>query len=299
MSVPTRRTSRSPFSRRPRRSAAVPGAPEAVTTTVIGEAHARDRRRSARWGSSPTGGAFTPVRCGRPRAAAPAPFRPRASPASSRPSSRPGTPRSPGAEQLQPREGAAPELIVRASRAPVLVRVRAVPGRIEPRFLHDVDAAVRERLAHVLRVGVVPGDDRIEARVGGCIRIDGVQPDAVAELPQPRDRRAALARIEVVENRLRHQEVRRCRARVMFELSHAQRCIEREVDVVAEDDRAVGGGSLEGGEAIAAGGGGREDLAVVPEVEPAAHRSTSTVSSAAAASARSSAATFVSATAIT
>ena len=36
MSVPTSRTSRSPFSRRPRSSAAVPGAPEAVTTTVIG-----------------------------------------------------------------------------------------------------------------------------------------------------------------------------------------------------------------------------------------------------------------------
>ena len=36
MSVPTSRTSRSPFSRSPRRSAAVPGAPEAVTTTVIG-----------------------------------------------------------------------------------------------------------------------------------------------------------------------------------------------------------------------------------------------------------------------
>jgi hypothetical protein len=36
MSVPTRRTARSPFSRSARRSAAVPGAPAAVTTTVIG-----------------------------------------------------------------------------------------------------------------------------------------------------------------------------------------------------------------------------------------------------------------------
>ena len=35
MSVPTSRTSRSPFSRRARSSAAVPGAPEAVTTTVV------------------------------------------------------------------------------------------------------------------------------------------------------------------------------------------------------------------------------------------------------------------------
>jgi hypothetical protein len=36
MSVPTSRTSRSPFSRSARRSAAVPGAPDAVTMTVIG-----------------------------------------------------------------------------------------------------------------------------------------------------------------------------------------------------------------------------------------------------------------------
>src|SRR5919198_6616780 len=35
MSVPTRRTGRSPFMRSARRSAAVPGAPDAVTSTVI------------------------------------------------------------------------------------------------------------------------------------------------------------------------------------------------------------------------------------------------------------------------
>ena len=36
MSVPTSRTSRSPFSRSARSSAAVPGAPEAETSTVTG-----------------------------------------------------------------------------------------------------------------------------------------------------------------------------------------------------------------------------------------------------------------------
>ena len=77
MSVPTSRTSRSPFSRSPRSSAAVPGAPQAETTTVIGF----------------TTGRFCPLRAA--RGAGPA--RRPASPASSRASSRPGRPRSPGA----------------------------------------------------------------------------------------------------------------------------------------------------------------------------------------------------------
>ena len=68
---------------------------------------------------------------------------------------------------------------------------------------------------------------------------------------------------------------------------------------MAQDHRAVLRRALEAREAIAAGFGGRDDLAVVREVEGAAHASTSTVSSLAAASARSSAAMFVSATAIT
>ena len=48
-------------------------------------------------------------------------------------------------EDLEPREAAAAELLVRAARAPVLVRVRAVRRRVEVRLGVDVDRA-RNRL---------------------------------------------------------------------------------------------------------------------------------------------------------
>ena len=42
------------------------------------------------------------------------------------------------------------------------------------------------------RVGVVPGDDGVEALVEVDARLDGVQADAVTELAQPRERVLAL-----------------------------------------------------------------------------------------------------------
>ena len=67
-------------------------------------------------------------------------------------------------EDLQPRKAAAAELLVRAARAPVLIRVRAVRRRIEVRLGVDVDRP-RDRLRHVFGARVVPRDDRVEALV--------------------------------------------------------------------------------------------------------------------------------------
>ena len=124
---------------------------------------------------------------------------------------------------------------MRAPGAPVLVRVGAVGGGIEPRILHHVDPPVGERRPHVLGIRVVPGDDGIEALVAWRVRVDGVLGDAMPELAQPLDRSDALARVEVVEHRLRHQEVRRRCAGVALELGHPHGGVEREVDVVAQD----------------------------------------------------------------
>ena len=86
---------------------------------------------------------------------------------------------------------------------------------------------------------------------------------------------------------------------VALELGHPHGGIEREVDIVAQDHRPFCGSAVEVGEPIAARQRRLDDLPVVLEVEGAAHDSTSTFSSRAAASARSSAATLVSAVAIT
>ena len=118
-----------------------------------------------------------------------------------------------------------------------LVRVRAVVLRVEERRLHHVDGALDRRL-HVLRVGVVPRDDAVEAVVEVDVRIDRVVRDPVAELAQARDRALALARGEVVEDRARHQEPRRPGALRRLDLGHRQRAVEREVDVVAQDQVA-------------------------------------------------------------
>ena len=64
----------------------------------------------------------------------------------------------------------------------------------------------------------MPGDDRIEALVVRRVGIHGMERNAVAELAEARDRRVPLARIEVVEHRLRHQEVRRTCAGVVLDL---------------------------------------------------------------------------------
>jgi hypothetical protein len=140
-------------------------------------------------------------------------------------------------EQLQPFEAAGGELVVRAALAPVRVRVGAVAPLREPRRLHDVHGSV-DRLRHVLGIGVVPGDDGIEAVVERGGRIDGVEPDGVAELAQLADRVAPRVRAEVVEAALRHEEVRRARAELVLDARDRESRVEREVDVVAQEDVA-------------------------------------------------------------
>src|SRR5262249_37046897 len=144
-------------------------------------------------------------------------------------------------------------------------------------------------------------DDAVEPSVELDVRIDGVQADGVPELSEPRDRLDALAGREVVEDRLRHEEVRRAHVTLRFELSHAQRGVEREVHVVAEEEVAPLRALLEESEAVPTGLRRVEYLRVVREVEGAAHAaaSTSTSSSVAASSARCSASSPESATAIT
>ena len=154
------------------------------------------------------------------------------------------------------------ELLVRAAVAPALIRVRAVVLRVEERRLHHVDRALDRRL-HVLRVGVVPRDDAVEAVVEVDVRIDRVVRDAVAELAQARDRALALARAEVVEDRARHQEPRRPRALLRLDLGHRQRAVEREVDVVAQDQVARLRRAVEARPAVAAGLRRLQQLAVV------------------------------------
>ncbi len=77
-------------------------------------------------------------------------------------------------------------------------------------------------------------------RSSSCdVRVDGVEPDRVPELAQPGDRGDAFARGEVVEDRLGHQEVRRADVVLGLELGHPERGVEREVDVVAEEEIAA------------------------------------------------------------
>ncbi len=83
-----------------------------------------------------------------------------------------------------------------------------------------------------------------------------------------------------------------------LQLRELQCRVEREVDVVAEEQVAGKRRAVERREPIPAGLRRVEQLAVVRQVERAGH-STTTSTSCAAASARSSASTFVSAIAIT
>ncbi len=139
-------------------------------------------------------------------------------------------------QELEPREGAGAELLVRTAEAPALVRVRAVRRRVEPAFLHDVGGAL-DRRGHVLRSGLchaTTGSNRSSSRV----RIHGVQPDAMSQLAKPLESGDALRRGEVVEDRLGHEEVRRRAPVVRLELGHPERGVERQVDVVAEEEVA-------------------------------------------------------------
>ena len=163
------------------------------------------------------------------------------------------------------------QLLVRAARAPVLVRVGAVGRRREPRRLHHVDGAL-DRRAHELRIRVVPRDDVVEPLVELRARVDGVEADPMAELPQPLERSLALVRGEVVEDRLGHQEVGRARPRLGLELGEPERRVQREVDVVAQDHVPVRRRALEEREPVAARLRGVEQLAVVVELEGTAHR---------------------------
>ena len=83
-----------------------------------------------------------------------------------------------------------------------------------------------------------------------------------------------------------------------LQLGELQCRVEREVDVVAEEQVAGKRRAVERREPVPAGLRRVEQLAVVRQVERAGH-STTTSTSCAAASARSSASTFVSAIAIT
>ena len=109
----------------------------------------------------------------------------------------------------------------------------------------------------------MPRDDRIEALVELDVGIDGMQADGVAELAEPRDRGDTFARGEVVEDRLGHEEIGRRDAVLGLELGHPERGVEREVDVVAEEDLPRSGPLAEGREAVPAGLRRLEDLGVV------------------------------------
>ena len=146
----------------------------------------------------------------------------------------------------------------------------------------------------------MPRDDRIEALVQLDVGMHRVQADRVAELPEPRDRGDTFARGQVVEDRLGHEQVRRRDVVLSLELGHPERGVEREVDVVAEEQVSRLGALVEGREAVSALLRRLEDLGIVRQVEGAAQlATTSTWSRLAAVSARRSASSDVSAIAIT
>ena len=84
----------------------------------------------------------------------------------------------------------------------------------------------------------MPRDHRVEARVEIDIRPHGMMRDPVAQRPQPLDRLLALRRREVVEDRARHQEPRRPRPLLRLDLGDRERTVQRQVDVVAQDQVA-------------------------------------------------------------
>jgi hypothetical protein len=117
----------------------------------------------------------------------------------------------------------------------------------------------------------VPREDGVEALVVHGPRVDRMQPDGVAEVAQLVERRGAEGRLEVVEDALRHQEVRRLCTALVLELRELEGGLEREVDVVAEKEVAATWLAVEARKAVAAGDCCVEQLAIVVEVEGAAH----------------------------
>ena len=197
MSVPTSRTGRSPFSRSARRSAAVPGAPQAETRTVS-VLHDRSILSAASCSSRT-------LALGLEHRAA-----------SSRASSRPGRPRSPGAS-------AAAATRTRRRRAPRAGSPAASAGSSR--------SGSRRPTARLITLTSPSTGSRMYSGSGLCqastgskrvvevdVRPDGVQADAVPELAQPLDRRRARRRVEVVEHAPGHQEVGRRRACLRLEL---------------------------------------------------------------------------------
>jgi NADH:ubiquinone oxidoreductase subunit H len=76
-------------------------------------------------------------------------------------------------EDLQPREAAGAQLLVRAAGAPALVRVRPIRLRREVRLGVHVERA-RDLLRHLFGLRVGPGDDGIEALVERDVRVHRV-----------------------------------------------------------------------------------------------------------------------------
>jgi hypothetical protein len=124
----------------------------------------------------------------------------------------------------------------------------------------------------------VPGDHGVEPAVQVYVRPDGVVTDSVAELAQPGKGTLPFARREVVEDAAGHQEVRRGGARLRLELRELDRGLEREVDVVAQEQLARPRLLLEEGEPVAARPSCLEQIAVVVEVEGAGRHRTFEIS---------------------
>ena len=102
-------------------------------------------------------------------------------------------------------------------------------------------------------------------------RVDGVKTDTMPELTQARDRTLAFGRGEVVEDAPCHQEVGCVRARLGLELGKRECRVEREIDVVAEQQISGRGLAVEEREPVPAGPGRVEELAIVLEVKGTAH----------------------------
>ena len=142
---------------------------------------------------------------------------------------------------------------------------------VEVGRLHHVDRAV-DRLAHEVRVRVVPGDDRVEAFVEVEPRVHGVQPNAVPELSEARERTLALGGSQVVEDAAGHQEVGRRSVGLRLELGERERRVEREVDIMAQEQVARGRLAVEESESVAAGLRRVEQFPIVLELEVTGHR---------------------------
>ena len=115
----------------------------------------------------------------------------------------------------------------------------AVRRRVEARLRRRRSIAPGIVARHVLGTRVVPGDDRVEALVELDVRVHGVQADArgrarAAARSQRRPRSSRGCRRPTRSSR----QVRRRDVVLSLELGHPERGVEREVDVVAQEDVA-------------------------------------------------------------